>query len=73
MKCFAKVNFFLIFCLVSFILVSSRLASSWLETNCVGTMFRCKSDNKCVPEAWKCDGDDDCDDGSDEAGCSKIF
>jgi len=32
--------------------------------------FQC-ADQNCIPASWRCDGDNDCDDSSDEAGCGK--
>ena len=38
--------------------------------SCPGDLFRCKNYN-CIPSLWRCDGDNDCGDNSDEDGCSK--
>ncbi len=37
-------------------------------------MFKCSNGN-CIREKWRCDGDNDCNDGSDEneLACSKYF
>lgn len=32
---------------------------------CTSTEFRCKT-GRCVPISWRCDGEKDCSDGSDE-------
>lgn len=32
--------------------------------------FQCKNNN-CIPDHWRCDGQNDCSDNSDEESCSK--
>ncbi|KAG1701225.1 Low-density lipoprotein receptor-related protein 2 [Nymphon striatum] len=41
--------------------------------NCTGGQIRCGGgDDRCVSRTWKCDGEKDCRDASDEAGCRKY-
>lgn len=36
---------------------------------CTEHQFRCERSSRCVPKSWLCDGDSDCEDGSDEKNC----
>lgn len=48
--------------------------SDFSETKiCSSEDFTCRSINgECIPLAWMCDGNKDCNDGSDEASCSEY-
>ncbi|XP_063907725.1 sortilin-related receptor-like isoform X2 [Zophobas morio] len=39
-----------------------------IQNSCRGDLFRC-TDGHCIPNRWKCDGEKDCADGSDESHC----
>lgn len=41
------------------------------EGLCRDQQWGCSRDHECVPSAWRCDGEADCRDGSDEASCEQ--
>ena len=43
--------------------------------NCTSAQFRCGiTDDRCIPNVWKCDGEKDCKDNSDEPKeCRKLW
>lgn len=47
----------------------AELTCPTVENSCSSDHFTCNNGN-CVPKGWRCDGDDDCRDNSDELSCS---
>ena len=45
-------------------------APLFLDATCAEDEFTCANNGDCIPNSWKCDSIDDCDDQSDEEGCS---
>lgn len=42
-----------------------------VASTCAANQFTCNN-NVCIPEFWKCDGDNDCGDHSDEINCNRA-
>ncbi|XP_076441683.1 neurotrypsin-like [Babylonia areolata] len=48
----------------------STTTSSVTDTpNCPGDEYFCAKGNQCIPGRYRCDGEEDCEDGQDEVGC----
>ena len=50
----------------------SSLLHNVSETPCDKGYTQCKSGDECIIESFKCDGDYDCQDNSDEEDCGKY-
>ena len=48
------------------------LSSTTPDVTCGSDEFRCVSDGKCIPSVYRCDNENDCDDGSDESQHAKC-
>lgn len=42
------------------------------DSNCTAEEFKCRNVEHCVPLTWRCDGDTDCADGTDEWNCREY-
>lgn len=51
--------------------ITESPGSNEVTSTCSDDLFTCNN-GECALKSWQCDGDEDCDDGSDELGCPEV-
>ena len=59
-------------CLCVSVCLLTGSTSSSSSSSCSRGLFQCVQSAECIHVSWRCDGDFDCSDNTDELGCSHL-
>ena len=60
-----------VWCYVAIFLALESISLSEISLTCEPNEFECAPDH-CISVDWRCDGEEDCENGSDEFGCPEV-